>query len=444
MGRDYPRLIRDAPPQGSQSMNTAPAATQPAHPARGGGRGGIVPDSLSSHVYVSALIRDSLIVDRVYWSCLITLSGFETIADLLLLNMVDFDVILGIDCLSPHYAILDCHAKTVTLAMPGYHQLKIRETDIPQTAFMTRWWLELLKDYDITILYHPGKANVVADALSRRAESFGSLTYLPAIERPKALDVQALANQFVILDISEPSQVLSCVVSRFFIYDRIRECQYDDPHLLVVKDTVQHGNAKEVTIGDNGALRMYFGSVLATCRVCYNNSYQSSIHMTPYEAPYGRQCRSPVGWFELGEARLLGTNLVQDALEMVKVVQDFAQPVQKKELCGLEGSRYFIYGGRAGLASGFVYEGRYEIRKEGKIEPKFDKDLSYVEKIVAILDRHVRKLRSKSIASVKVQWRGQLVDEATWKTEQDMRSRYPHFFTTSGMSLCLFKDERIL
>ena len=38
-----------------------------------------------------------------------------------------------------------------------------------------RRWLELLKDYDITILYHPGKANVVADALSRKAVSMGSL-----------------------------------------------------------------------------------------------------------------------------------------------------------------------------------------------------------------------------------------------------------------------------
>ncbi|XP_070029923.1 uncharacterized protein [Nicotiana sylvestris] len=44
---------------------------------------------------------------------------------------------------------------------------------------------------------------------------------------------------------------------------------------------------------------------------------------------------------------------------------------------------------------------------------QLDKDLSYVEEPVAILDRQVRKLRSKNIASVKVQWRGQPIEEAT-------------------------------
>ena len=49
--------------------------------------------------------------------------------------------------------------------------------------------MELLKDYDITILYHPGKANVVADALSRKAESMGSLAHLQASRRPLAREV---------------------------------------------------------------------------------------------------------------------------------------------------------------------------------------------------------------------------------------------------------------
>ncbi|XP_070014152.1 uncharacterized protein [Nicotiana sylvestris] len=125
------------------------------------------------------------------------------------------------------------------------------------TAPILRRWLEILKDYYITILYHPEKANVVADTLSRREERLGRLAYLPVAERPLTLDVQVLANQFVRFDISEPSRVLACVVFQSSLYNHIRERQYDDPHMLVLKYTVQHNDAKEVTIGDDGVLRMH-------------------------------------------------------------------------------------------------------------------------------------------------------------------------------------------
>ena len=55
-----------------------------------------------------------------------------------------------------------------------------------------RRWLELLKDYDLSILYHPGKANVVADSLSRL--SMGSTTHIEEGKRELAKDVHRLAR----------------------------------------------------------------------------------------------------------------------------------------------------------------------------------------------------------------------------------------------------------
>ncbi|WMV45807.1 hypothetical protein MTR67_039192 [Solanum verrucosum] len=56
--------------------------------------------------------------------------------------------------------------------------------------------------------------------------------------------------------------------------------------------------------------------------------------------------------------------------------------------------------------------------------------LSYEEISVQILDRQIRKLRTKEVASVKDLWRNQFLEEATWETKNDMKKRYPHLFET--------------
>ena len=53
----------------------------------------------------------------------------------------------------------------------------------------------------------------------------------------------------------------------------------------------------------------------------YNNSFQVSIGMAPYEALYGRPCRSPLCWMEIGETALLGPDLVQETTEKVKIIR---------------------------------------------------------------------------------------------------------------------------
>ena len=61
---------------------------------------------------------------------------------------------------------------------------------------------------------------------------------------------------------------------------------------------------------------------LALMEFAYNNNYQASIEMAPFEALYGRKCRTPVCWDEVSERRLVGPELVKITSDKVKVVRD--------------------------------------------------------------------------------------------------------------------------
>ena len=54
----------------------------------------------------------------------------------------------------------------------------------------------------------------------------------------------------------------------------------------------------------------------------YNNSYQATIGMAPCEALYGRKCRTPLCWEEVGDRKLYGAKLVQITIEKVRIIKD--------------------------------------------------------------------------------------------------------------------------
>ena len=59
---------------------------------------------------------------------------------------------------------------------------------------------------------------------------------------------------------------------------------------------------------------------LSLMKFAYNNSYQSSIGMAPFEALYGQKCRTPVCWDEVGDRRLISPELVQITLDKIHIV----------------------------------------------------------------------------------------------------------------------------
>jgi hypothetical protein len=61
---------------------------------------------------------------------------------------------------------------------------------------------------------------------------------------------------------------------------------------------------------------------LSLAEFSYNNSYQASLKMAPFDALYGRRCRTPLNWSEAGERTLFGPDLVKDAEEKVQVIRE--------------------------------------------------------------------------------------------------------------------------
>ncbi|TYK11561.1 DNA/RNA polymerases superfamily protein [Cucumis melo var. makuwa] len=215
----------------------------------------------------------------------------------------------------------------------------------------------------------------------------------------------------------------------------------------------------------------------------YNNSYQATIGMAPFEALYGKCCRSPVWWGEVGEQRLMGLELVQSTNEAIQKIrsrmhtaqsrQKSYADVRRKDLEFDVGDKVFLkvapmkgvlrFEMRGQLSPRFV--GPFEILERiGRVayrlalppslstvhdvfhvsmlrkyvsdpshvvdyEPlEIDENLSYTEQPVEVLAREVKMLRNREIPLVKVLWRNHRVEEATWEREDNMRFRYPELF----------------
>ncbi|GKA98697.1 putative reverse transcriptase domain-containing protein [Tanacetum coccineum] len=139
---------------------------------------------------------------------------------------------------------------------------------------------------------------------------------------------------------------------------------------------------------------------LPLVKFSYNNSYYSSVRCAPFEALYGRKCRSPIMWAEVGEGQLIGPELVQETTEKISQIEErlkkcLADPTLKVPLD--------------------------EIRVDAK--------LNFVEEPVEILEREFKKLKRSRIAIVKVRWNSKRGPEFIWEREDQMKLKYPHLFS---------------
>ena len=216
----------------------------------------------------------------------------------------------------------------------------------------------------------------------------------------------------------------------------------------------------------------------------YNNSYHSSIGMAPFEALYGRPCRSPACWMDFGEQLLLGPELVQQTNELVKKIQQRLETAQSRQKSYADKRRRplsFEVNDMVFLKVS-PWKGIQRFGKKGKLAPRYigpfkiigkvgsvayrlelptqisnvhpvfhvsmlrkyepdpshvidhsdlvlDEDASFEVQPVRVVDRSEKVLRGKSIPLVQVLWSQHGIQEETWELETEMKSKYPELFT---------------
>ena len=159
----------------------------------------------------------------------------------------------------------------------------------------------------------------------------------------------------------------------------------------------------------------------------YNNSYQASIQMAPYEALYGRPCRSPICLTEVGESSITGPDMIRNTLEKVGLIQKcllMAQSWQKSYTDRRRQPLEFEVGDHVFLKV-MPKRGVVRLGKQGKLVPRYIRPIEVLKRVGTIAYRlalppsllgvhevfHVSMLRKYTLDPTHVvDWGGIIVD----------------------------------
>ncbi|GKD15426.1 putative reverse transcriptase domain-containing protein, partial [Tanacetum coccineum] len=224
-------------------------------------------------------------------------------------------------------------------------------------------------------------------------------------------------------------------------------------------------------------------------RTVIMHDYHASIKAAPFEALYGRKCRSPVCWTEVGEAQILGPELIQETTEKIIQIKQRMQAARdrQKSYADLKRKPMEFQVGDKVMLKVSPWKGVVRFGKRGKLNPRYvgpfkviervgevayklelpeelsrvhntfhvsnlkkchadeplavsldglnlDDKLHFVEEPVEIVDREVKRLKRSRIPLVKVRWNSKRGPEFTWEREDQFKKKYPHLFTKTTPS----------
>ncbi|GKB27448.1 putative reverse transcriptase domain-containing protein [Tanacetum coccineum] len=113
----------------------------------------------------------------------------------------------------------------------------------------------------------------------------------------------------------------------------------------------------------------------------YNNSYHSSVRCAPFEALYGRKCRSPILWAEVGEGQLIGPELVQETTEKISQIKIKVARDRQKSYADTRRKPLEFSIGDYVLLKVSPWKGVIRFRKKEKLAPRFVRPFEIIEKV---------------------------------------------------------------